>query len=190
MTTGQAKLRDLHFLLKDALDSLGFDWHNHKGVSGLSLPIKDYSFIDSDKDPLDSLSYPTYYLDELPKYAELTGLVPNNPEYNKMQDILNWFADNEDSLRETGFTKEEISEHPELKPRDPLHSSMEKAKELLAKNPSLEAKYKRIADTEKEYYGEARSPLEILAEDIFYNGIPDEEKEATQNVVSGVQGVM
>ena len=114
MTEAQNKLRDLHFMLKNALGKIPL--RNRVGKEGLSEPIEKYSFIESDAEPLDMWTYPNYYLDMLPEYAELTGLVTNHPDYEKMQDILTWFADNEDSLRNTGFDNETLAKHPELKP--------------------------------------------------------------------------
>ena len=93
MNTASYKLRDLHYLLKNALGNIPIKQRTDR--ISLNLPIKDYSFIESDA-PLGLTT--ADYFEYLPKYAELTGLVTKHKDYNKMQDILQWFADNEDNL--------------------------------------------------------------------------------------------
>jgi len=131
MTEGQSKLRRLHYLLKDALGDIPLE--RRRDRTGLSLPVEEYSFIESDDEPLDMWTYPHYYLDDVPKYAELTGLVAKHPDYAEMQDILQWFADNEENLRETGFTNEELAEHPELRPRKTNPTGIENPADYMSK---------------------------------------------------------
>lgn len=97
----QSKLRSLHNLLKKALGNIPLERRTDR--AGLSLPIKDYSFIESDDAPLGLTT--ADYLEYLPKYAELTGLVARHKDYDKMQDILQWFADN-DKLESPGVDKQ------------------------------------------------------------------------------------
>lgn len=93
-TEARSKLHNLHYLLKNALGNIPLD--RRIDNVGLSLPIKDYSFIENDDAPL-CLTTADYF-EYLPKYAELTGLVAKHKDYDKMQNILQWFADNEDKL--------------------------------------------------------------------------------------------
>ena len=81
-----ARLKELHELLKNALGNIKLK--DRIDAQGLSLPIEEYSFIESDSDPS---------VDNLPKYAELTGLVTRHPDYDKMQNILQELADGEQS---------------------------------------------------------------------------------------------
>ena len=103
MDKASSKLRDLHYLLKNALGNIPIKQRTDR--VGLSLPIKDYSFIERDDAPLGLT--PADYFEYLPKYAELTGLVTKHKDYDKMQNILQWFVDNEDKLESIDTNNED-----------------------------------------------------------------------------------